>query len=313
MSRLHRALVTGAGGFVGTHLCDALVSAGWETHGTLRPGGTRWRLPGLPKEARLCEADLRDFAATHELLKQIRPDIVFNAVAHNPYRPTSMRVAVAADILTLANLLDATDETGCERFVHLGGSLEYGPSETPHREGDALRPVSLRGSVKAGASLLAAQQGDSGGRPIVVLRLFSVYGPWEAPHRLVPSAIRAALADEELPITPPGFTHDFVFAPDVAEACLRAAVAPNLDGEIINVAGGHPVTNEELVETVARVVGRPVSVREGAFPSRPWDRRKWVADIRRSRELLGWSPRHALDEGIRKTIEWTRAFSGVST
>ncbi len=307
-----RCLVTGAAGFVGVNLCRALEGA----HGVVRPGGREWRLPALPASARVHPVDLRDAEAVRRLFQEVRPRVVFHAAAHSAYDGASLGERARDDLLALAHLLDAliaareTTESPVERVVVLGSSLAYGPSARPHREDDRLRPASARGALRAAASDLALGAARAARLPIVELRLFSVYGPWEPLYRLVPRAIRAALTGEELPLTAPdaegGPRRDPVFVADVVEACLRAATAPGIDGRAINVGSGSEVTNEEMVRAVERAVGRPVRARPGAYPHHGTDTAHWRADVSRAAELLGWRPRHALAEGLAVTVEWMR-------
>ena len=300
-----RVLVTGAAGFVGVNVCRALAAAGAEPVGLVRPAGTRWRLPALGDAAEVVEVDLRDFDGLRRTVTRRPPEIVVHAAARSPYdRDAPLRTVVADDLLGLAHLLDVLAHLPCERLILLGSSLEYGPSEAPHREDDPLRPASRRGVVRAAATLLAHQAGREQELETVALRLFSVYGPWEPPHRLIPRAIRAALAGDELPLTPPGLRRDPVFVDDVAEACLRAATAPGLAGETINVGSGRQVTNEEIVAAVGRATGRPIATRPGAYPPHGTDRTCWVADVARARELLAWRARHTLGEGLARTVAW---------
>lgn len=307
--RPFRTLVTGAGGFIGTNLCRAAIARGYETHGTLRPGGSRWRVAGVPREVVLHEVNLRDMDATRKLMAHTRPQIVFHAAVHDAYAATESLGEIVADNLgAMANVLDTAFQSGCHRIVLLGSSLEYARSLKPHGEDDPLQPDSLRGATKVAATLIARQWAQDNQTQLSVLRPFSVYGPWEAPQRLIPTAIRAALRGEELLLTKPGLRRDLVFVEDVAEACLQAAVNGPMDGRAINIGSGRQISNEEIVACVGKILGRSIRIRSGAFPSRPTDRHHWVADISRARDLLGWEPQHSLTAGLSKTIEWQKKF-----
>lgn len=299
-------LVTGAGGFVGVNLCRGLAAAGAEVDGTVRPGGSAWRLPALAGSATVHEVDLADAGAVRVLVDRLDPELVYHAAAHSAYdREASLGAVVADDLLGLAHLLDAVAGVPLRLFVHLGSSLAYDPEDAPYREDHPLRPTTRRGAAKAAASLLALQHARETGLPLVELRLFSVYGPWEPLHRLVPRAIRAALLGEELPLTGPGFRRDFVFVDDVVEACLAAARGgPELHGRAVNVGSGREVANEELVRAVEEATGRSVRTRPGAYPAHVGDRAHWVADPGLARELLAWEPRRSLREGLARTVPW---------
>jgi nucleoside-diphosphate-sugar epimerase len=302
-----RSLVTGAGGFIGSNLCRALQAAGAEVHGLLRPGGTRQALLDIAGDAVIAhEVDLRDLTRLRRVVATIQPDLIFHAAVRHAYRrETNLGESVADNVLGLANLLDATAELSYRRLVHLGSFLEYGPRRRPHRESDPLRPRCLRGATKGAATLLAVHQART--KPIVELRLFSVYGPGEKCQRLVPRAIRAALLEEELPLTDRGYRRDLVFVEDVAEACLEAGIADHrVVGQVINVASGREFANEEVVAEVERVVGSPIRTRVGAFRARRTDVSHCTADISRAAKLLDWRPRHDLAAGLAKTVPWVR-------
>ena len=305
-----RVGVTGAAGFVGANLCRKLLAAGAEVHALVRPRSDRHRLTDLESRLRVAAVDLCDRVALQATLQAVRPEIVFHAAIHNAYRTDDpLHPVVADNVVATANLIDVLAELGNTRLVHLSSSTEYGPTDQPHHEDDPLQPITRHGATKAAATLIVVQQAQQGVLPAVVLRLFSVYGPWESEHRLVPLAIRAALTGAVLPLTQPGLRRDYVFVDDAAEACLRAAVADTTHGEIYNVGSGKQTANEELVAEVGRVVGREVRTVVGGYAAHATDTMCWVADVDRAREHLGWSVRHSLAEGLAQTVEWIRGRS----
>ncbi len=139
---------------------------------------------------------------------------------------------------------------------------------------------------------------------IVILRIFSAYGYWESPTRLIPTAIMTAFENGKMDLTAPGYRRDFVFIEDVVDACLLAINAEDPRGEIINIGSGQQATNEEAVEAIQEITGRTIRVRAGSYPARASDTSHWVADIQRARLLLGWEPRHTLHQGLAKTVAW---------
>lgn len=305
--------MTGAGGFLGANVTRRFVDEGQEAHATLRPGGTGWRRAALDG-ARVHEVDLASFDAVRALAERVRPEIVVHCAFPSAYAGLSLRAQVANGPLLLANLIDTLEAAGgrsLSRFVHLGSFLEYGPSSRPHREDDLPRPASVRGSIKAAETQLVLGRARCGALPGLVLRIFSAFGPWEHSHRLVPTACRAALDDDELPLTLPGIGRDFVHAADVADACWLAATAAEAAGEVINVGGGHHVTNEELVGEIERVSGRRIRTRPGTFGARAADGQVSCADVSKARRLLGWEPGD-LAPGLRSTLAWTEARRATS-
>jgi nucleoside-diphosphate-sugar epimerase len=277
-------LVTGAAGFLGSHLVRALAESGAEVHGPVRE-----------------EADLRDADAVRAIVETVRPRVVFHLAA-GPGHPgdAASRTAFLADTLRgTGNLLAALRAVGVGRLVHAGSSLEYGPRARPMREADPVAPTTFRGLGKAAQTLLVLRSG----LPATVVRPFSVYGPGEAPHRLVPTAVSAALRGEPIRLTRPGIARDFVYVEDVVDALVRAAAAPGVVGEIVNAGTGVQTTNEELVARLGALLGRELDVRPGEFEARPWDTGTWVADTAKAERLLGFTARHSLDAGLAKTVD----------
>lgn len=292
-----RALVTGAGGFVGAHLCARLAADGWEVVGTVRPGS-----PALG----MVEADLTDPVATAELTRSTDPDVVFLLAASRAQSTPAERAATrAVNALSGAWVVDALGDR-CRAVVQLGSSTEYAEAAGPMDESTALKPRGYFGATKAAGSLLVAATASARGVRAAVLRAFQVYGPGDHPHRLVPAVVRAARSGDVLPMTAPGMRRDWVYVDDVVEACVRAAMADELPpGQVLNIGTGVQTANEELVAAVERVSGRIVRVAAGAHPGCPWDTGSWVCDPSLSRELLGWEAKVALDDGVARC--WAEA------
>lgn len=311
-----RVLVTGAAGFLGANLVRSLMGCGAEVHAIVRPGGDRWRLDGLDGLDEV-EVDLLDFDGLSSAVHSIAPAIIFNSAASGVSSiGRDRRKTLVENVIATFNLLEATGAVEYERFVHVGGSSEYGKKTRPLDEKERLEPATIYAVAKASATLAALQHASEFGRPITVLRPFSIYGPWEAPGRLIPRAIIAAKRGLELPLTSPGYKRDYVFVDDVVEACLLAGMTRSADGEsrnpgsgsrfgeIINIGSGSQYSNEEVVKIIERLTGGRASVRIGAYPAHLSDTGYWVADNSKAGKLLGWRPRHDLLSGLTKTIEW---------
>lgn len=303
-----RILVTGAAGAIGASLVRALMASGAEVHALVRPTTNLWRLTDVLSRLHLYHADLIERSRVAEHVASIRPDYVFHLATERPTpKQFDRERLVQGIVLGALNLLDAVAPLDIKRFVYTGSSLEYGPKREPIKETDTIGPTSLFGAAKASATLLSLQVARERGYPLVILRPFSIYGYWEAPSRLIPTAIREAFRGGEIRLTAPGYRHDFVFVEDVVEACLRALHIDGANGQVINIASGQQTTNEEVVATIGQITGQPLRVKQGVYPAREWDTDCWVADISKARDSLGWEPRHMLSEGLAKTVEWWRA------
>jgi nucleoside-diphosphate-sugar epimerase len=302
-----RFLVTGAGGFVGACLTRRLIELGADVSVLLRPTTDLWRLQGVMDKVRRFEADLLDRASVGRAVSEAGAQVVYHLAAHGGYSTQSDATRILeVNVLGTLNVLEACAASPCQAFVAAGSSSEYGFSDEPMRETDRLQPNSFYAVGKAAASHLGHYFATLVPFSIATLRLFSVYGPYEEPTRLVPTLLRRAAAHEPLDMVAPETARDFVYVEDVVDAFLRLEELSTLHGDAINVGAGTQVTIREVVEVVTRLTGSRSEVRWNAMPRRIWDAPHWVASIEKARTVLGWRPRHSFAEGVAKTLEWTR-------
>ncbi|MDP3712516.1 MAG: NAD-dependent epimerase/dehydratase family protein [Mycobacteriales bacterium] len=284
-----RALVTGAGGFVGRHLVDRLRADGWDVVALTRR-----------------DADLSDRLALEHVVRRTSCDVALVLHAARGKATPDERATTAAVNASSAGWLVEALPDSCAAVVRLGSSTEYAAAAVPLTEDAAVQPRGFFGATKAAGSLLLQATAAERGIRSVVLRAFQVYGPGDHAGRLVPTVLRAAASGDVLPLTAPGARRDWVWIGDVVDACVRAATR-DVDG-VVNVGTGTQTANEELAELAARVTGRPVAVDVGAHPGREWDTGDWVCDPTRARTVLGWEPTVDLAEGLRRT--WVADHAG---
>jgi UDP-glucose 4-epimerase len=296
-------VVAGAAGFIGSNLVRALAARGDSVHALVRPGTSLARLEGLVDRITVHRVDACDREALLDCLREVRPAAVVNAARSRPSRDDPL-ISVRDNVTAAANLLVSAAAAGCARFVQLGSSTEYEARHGRLDESTPLRPTSIHGATKAAASLVCHALAEELSLALVVLRPFNVYGPWDAPEHLIPTAISAAFDDRELVLAPHG-RRDWVFIADLVEACLLAIDAA-IAGEDLNLGSGRHWGNKEVVETIARLCGRRIRVRVDEQAARPWDRDDWRADSSKAGKLLGWKPRHDLVSGLEATIAWER-------
>jgi nucleoside-diphosphate-sugar epimerase len=302
-----RVLITGAAGFVGAGLTRSVLAAGHDVHVLLRAGRTPWRLAEVTDDVQRHEIDLRDEQAVRALVERVRPEWIYHLATHGAYpsQADAERI-IQTNVLGTWNLLKAASSVDYDVFVNTGSSSEYGFKETVMRETDLPEPNSYYAVAKCAQTLLCQHVAKAERRPITTLRLFSVYGPFEEPSRLVPTVIRRCLEGQDLTLTAPDTARDFVFIEDVVDAYLRVDALARLSGEIINIGSSVQSTIRDVVELVLRHTGARVACHWGAMPARTWDQNNWVADCAKGARVLGWQARTSLSEGLARTVAWMR-------
>ena len=298
------ALVTGASGFLGANLVRRLLDAGVQVVAVARPTTDCWRLREVEARIRLIRAELRDLP---EAAGPTDVDVVYHlASAGVDQRMHDVAKMVEANVSgTHAALISAT-RFGARRFVHAGSSGEYGPGRHLD-EKSVLAPTSEYGATKAAATLLAHAYGSRTGLPVVTLRPFSVFGPWEAAYRLVPYCTLRALAREPLEMTAGLQTRDFVYVDDVMEAFVAAAEVEAAVGHAINLCTGRSTAVREVASRVVELCGAPASLMRPTRAIEATEMWTTSGSADRALSLLGWQARTPLDDGLRLTAEWFRS------
>ena len=301
---MRRALVTGASGFVAANLSRRLLTDGWEVELLVREGSDQWRLEAIRADVRLHETDVTDAAGVESIVAATKPTHVFHLAAHGAYSwQTDAARILATNVLGTLNILDASLRHGCESFVNTGSSSEYGLQDHAPGEDEAPAPNSHYSVAKAAATMLAGYLGRSSGMRISTLRLYSVYGPFEEPGRLMPALALAGLDGRLPPLVDPATARDFVHVEDVVDAYL-AAIEEAGSGDVYNVGSGTQTSLSELVRIAGEVFAFTPEPAWGSMKARSWDTSTWVADIGKIRAELGWEPRRSLADGLRSLGGW---------
>jgi dolichol-phosphate mannosyltransferase len=299
-------LITGGAGFVGASLARRLLEDGEDVAILVRPGSSLWRLEGVA--VRRHEADLRDAATVAAALAAARPEWIFHLASHGSHAwETDARSILESNVVGTLNLLEASVQQGFDAFVHAGSSSEYGFKDHAPAEDETLRPNSTYAVAKASATLLCRQFAEARGLHVATLRLYSVYGPWEDPRRLMPTLLAHGLRGALPPLVDPETARDFVYVEDVNKAFLAAAARRVSDSDAIyNVGSGVQTTMREVVGIAQRLLGIEEPPRWGSHAPRNWDTRTWICDRSRAERELGWTPVWGLEAGLAEMIEWLR-------
>jgi UDP-glucose 4-epimerase len=306
-----RWLVTGGAGFIGSHLAQALVTRGE----TVRIAddfstGKTANVAVLNGKAEVLTGDLADAGFAREAVADV--DLVLHqaAIPSVPRSVADPLTSHRANVNATVSLLVASREAGVRRVVYAGSSSAYGDSPTlPKHEAMTPQPLSPYALQKLVGEQYMQLYTSLYGLETVTIRYFNVFGPRQDPSSpysgVIALFITRLLAGEPPTITGDGGqTRDFTYIDNVVDGVLRAAVAPQAAGQVINVATGERTSINELAATLARLIGSPLApVRVEA---RTGDVRDSLADLTRARELLGYEPQIGLEEGLRRTIAWYR-------
>jgi nucleoside-diphosphate-sugar epimerase len=302
-----RYLVTGATGFVGGALARRLVAMGREVHVFVRRGSDSWRLNDLANGVIRHEVDLRDALAVEQSISLIRPTVVYHLATYGGFASQHDTEAIfAANLTGTMNLLRACEKVGFDLFVNTGSSSEYGTKSAPMRESDLPEPIGDYGVSKVAATLFCRSEALQRGLPVVTLRLFSPYGPWDDPKRFIPYLIGSLLKGQSPRVSTPQSVRDWIYIDDVLDLYLRTDALRRLSGEVINVGSGVQSSLGEVAELAQGVVGTGVQVAWGAVASTRSEPASWVSDIGKAREQLGWQPTTSLTAGLERTVCWMR-------
>jgi nucleoside-diphosphate-sugar epimerase len=297
-----RVVVTGATGFVGANLARRLLVDGHAVHVLVRPGYTGWRLADIQSDVRLHVVGLDDRAGIERAVAEIKPEWIFHLAVHGAYSSqTDVHRIFQTNVLGTVNLVEACLLTGFGAFVNTGSSSEYGFKDHPPSEQEWLEPNSHYSVTKVATTQYCRFTAQSRKLHMPTLRLYSVFGPYEEPTRLLPTVMVRALEGELPPLVNPRIARDFVYVDDVVEAYLLAATTHQREpGAVYNVQ----TTLEDVVACVQRVAGVTATPSWGSMPDRKWDTTSWVADNRKIVAELGWSPRYDFEQGFRLMRDW---------
>lgn len=306
--REKRVLVTGAGGFVGAHLCRVLHAQG----ATQVVGFTRGRNACARHVAEQHMVDISDRLRLRQLVQSVQPELVVHLAAakNRGLGQADYRVAYETNLLGSLNLIEACEElTALGRFVFLGTWDEYGQHPAPFDESSRELPVSAYGVTKLAVTQLLQTLARARGFPAVILRPSIAYGPGQGTDMFLPALIKALVSGEKFRMSRGEQTRDFLYIDDLVNAIVRALDANAVQGRVINICSASPVRIDALARKAARLIG-PEAERMldfGARDYRPGEGMDYRAGNSLARTLLGWAPEVPLEAGLRQTIEYFRA------
>jgi len=306
-------LVTGAGGFIGSHLAETLAQAGARVRAFVRynsRGDHGWLEVAEPEVAQAIEVFRGDLANPEAVTNALAGcEVIFHlgALIPIPYSYRHPREFVTANVVGTLNVLEASRRGDQQRIVHTSTSEVYGtPQTVPIDEGHPLHPQSPYAASKVAADQLALSFQRSFGTPVVIARPFNTYGPRQSARAVIPTIVTQALARDVIELGATSPTRDFLFVDDTVAGLLRCAEAQGVEGEVVNLGTGTNVSIGDVAGRILRLLGRdlPIALDEQRVRPPESEVERLVAGNAKARKLLGWEPTVQLDEGLKRTVEW---------
>lgn len=314
---MQKILVTGAAGFIGSHLVDRLLASGKYEVAALDnfddfydPARKRANIaPHLAHSSyHLIEADLRDEISLRKIFSSIRLDSIIHLAARAGVRPSLEQAPLYAEvnIKGTLNLLELARRYNVPRFIFGSSSSVYGPAATPpFREDAPLAPISPYAATKAAGELLAHTYSHLYGLRVVCLRFFTVYGARQRPDLAIHKFARLIRDGRPIPVYGDGTSErDYTYIDDIIDGIMAALDYNATPFEIINLGESQTITLNALIALIEEALNRRATIER--LPAQPGDLPRTHADIAKARRLLGYNPQTPVEAGIRRFIDWFR-------
>ena len=312
-------MVVGASGFIGANLLQEILAVRSDCYGITHDTQSQWRLNAMAIPAQnIVNCNILIPSAVQALFQTVQPQTVFNLAAYGAYpHQDEFDKIFETNVQGTQHLLQAAGPDVV--FIHAGSNSEYGTNSNAPDEKAALQPNSYYAVSKVAASFLLQHYGKQLQHPCINLRLYSVYGPYEEPTRLLPRLVENILKKQLPPLAQPTISRDFIYITDVTLAFIHAAlfITPERYGESYNIGTGVQTSLSELLSQALQAEGLTLTQQErsaaamqpqwSTMDNRNWDLHQWVSNPQRALRELHWQAQVSLKEGIEKTLQWQKS------
>ena len=300
-------LITGASGFVGSNLIRKLIDENKEVTILIREDSDLWRINDLVPKIQTFKTDLSNYGKLEKIISDIDPDFVYHLGTYGGYPfQTSIQKITQVNILNTINLFESLSKcNNLKLIINFGSSSEYGPKSTSMNESDEAIPITPYGISKLTQTKFAKFYSKNMNLPIVTLRLFSVFGPFEEPGRLIFDIMTSVIKGKTIELSSPFPRRDFVYVSDVIQAIETAIHAKNIIGEIFNIGTGVMRSVQDVVNNVLEIAKSNNKISWKIKQKRVFDdMTPWVSDTEKTKKILKWEPKYSFSDGLLLTYKW---------
>ena len=296
-------LVTGATGFIGSNLIYQLLDSSYNISIFTHKKSNMQNIKNIIPKLDMYEIDFSKPRIIKEKIKKIKPDVVYHLASYGVnYNQTTYDKIINTNVLGTLNLFEAISEyADVNKVVNLGSCFEYAPKSKKMKEVDETNPKTVYGISKMQQTNIAKYFYKQKNLPVITLRVFNTYGPFENQNRLIPSMILAVLNHKKVYINNPDDVRDFIFVKDVVEGLVRASKVKK-SVEILNIGTSNGYSVREIVKKLSKITKYDKIAFHESKPHEYGGR--IIADITKSKSILKWEPKYTINEGLKETFEW---------
>ena len=298
-------LITGSTGFIGSNLVKRLVSLRYKVHLIVRTKSNLWRINDIKENIVFHKADLKDYKKIKKIILKVKPKTIYHLATYGAYSyQNESDIIKKINLDASINLLNCCQLIKFNRFINVGSNSEYGFKNSPMKETDILNPNSFYAVFKSSFTHYCRFVSISKKLPIVTLRPFHVYGPYEEKTRLIPVLIKSLLNNKSPKLVDPNISRDMIYIDDVINLFIKVASSDVGYGEIYNVGSGKSYTIKEIYTKISKLLNSDVKPKWSTMKNRSWDQKIWLSNISKAKKKFNWKIEFNLIKGLKETIKW---------
>ncbi|KUK72202.1 NAD(P)-dependent oxidoreductase [Methanobacterium sp. 42_16] len=307
-----KILITGATGFIGSHLTSKLLKKEYKVGIIKRKNSNLWRIKDILDKLTVYDTDISNTEKVMEVFSDFKPDIVIHlatyyAVDHESYE---IPLIINTNVTGILNLLEASKENSVDLFINTSSCFVYGVSDDKISEDDELNPLNLYALSKIESEQACAFYSEKYGLKTITFRVFPPYGPADNPRKLIPFIIKNLLNNDLLEMTSGKQRWDFIYVEDVADAYIE--LIKNFDelkdNDVFNLGTGKSTSIREVLNILNQFAGDYGEAVWGAIPHRENEVWNICADIKKAGKVFNWKPKTSIENGLKLTYDWYESF-----